>query len=78
MLTTFQSNTKENPKREAPKIVAVMSADIGGMHALEPLVVSARTVLPLVDSDGMGRGFSRASGRQRYHCLTLGMGGLVR
>ena len=40
-----------------PKIVAVMSAEIGGLNAMEPLVMAARTGMPVVDCDGMGRAF---------------------
>ena len=58
-IDNFPIQPKKDPKggTEAPKIVAVMSAEIGGMNALEPLVVSARTGLPVVDCDGMGRAF---------------------
>ncbi|XP_071082483.1 uncharacterized protein [Haliotis cracherodii] len=43
----------EKPKR----IIALMSGEIGGMNAIEPLLVSADLGLPVVDSDGMGRAF---------------------
>ncbi|XP_067652722.1 uncharacterized protein [Haliotis asinina] len=43
----------EQPKR----IIAFMSAEIGGMNAIEPLLVAADLGLPVVDSDGMGRAF---------------------
>ncbi len=43
--------------KETPKIVAVMSAEIGGLNSMEPLVVAAKTGLPVVDCDGMGRAF---------------------
>ncbi|XP_046373884.2 uncharacterized protein LOC124147265 [Haliotis rufescens] len=43
----------EKPKR----IIALMSGEIGGMNAIEPLLVSADLGLPVVDSDGIGRAF---------------------
>ncbi|XP_028393299.1 uncharacterized protein LOC114517702 [Dendronephthya gigantea] len=39
------------------KIVAVMSAEIGGMNSIEPLILGAKLGLPVVDCDGMGRAF---------------------
>lgn len=39
------------------KIVAVMSAEIGGMNSIEPLILGAKLELPVVDCDGMGRAF---------------------
>jgi DUF917 family protein len=39
---------------------AVMSLEIGGGNALQPLLVSARTGLPVVDADSMGRAYPEA------------------
>ncbi len=36
---------------------AVISVEIGGMNSVIPVVAAARTGLPLVDGDGMGRAF---------------------
>jgi len=36
---------------------AILCAEIGGLNALLPLVLAARTKLPVVDGDGMGRAF---------------------
>ncbi|XP_033124834.1 uncharacterized protein LOC117123108 isoform X2 [Anneissia japonica] len=41
----------------ADKIVGLMSAEIGGMNAMEPLVIGGLLDLPVVDCDGMGRAF---------------------
>jgi len=38
-------------------ITHVVPAEIGGLNSMTPLVVAARTGLPLVDADGMGRAF---------------------
>jgi DUF917 family protein len=39
------------------KARAILCAEIGGINALLPLVLAARTGLPVVDGDGMGRAF---------------------
>lgn len=39
---------------------AVMSVEIGGGNAFQPLLVAARTGLPVVDADAMGRAFPEA------------------
>jgi uncharacterized protein len=39
------------------RIDALISAEIGGGNALEPLLTAAATGLPVVDGDGMGRAF---------------------
>ncbi|XP_045192722.2 uncharacterized protein LOC123549023 [Mercenaria mercenaria] len=39
------------------KIVALMSAETGGMNSIVPLVVGAALDLPILDCDGMGRAF---------------------
>lgn len=39
------------------KIAGVMSAEIGGMNAVEPFTVAADMNLPVLDCDGMGRAF---------------------
>jgi len=39
------------------KIDALISAEIGGGNALEPMLTAASTGLPVVDGDGMGRAF---------------------
>ncbi len=36
---------------------AIISVEIGGMNSVIPVVAAARTGLPLVDADGMGRAF---------------------
>lgn len=38
-------------------ITHVVPAEIGGLNSMTPVVVAARTGLPLVDADGMGRAF---------------------
>ena len=39
---------------------AVMSVEIGGTNALQPLMVAAMTGLPVVDANSMGRAFPEA------------------
>jgi len=39
------------------KARAILCAEIGGINALLPLVLAARSGLPVVDGDGMGRAF---------------------
>jgi DUF917 family protein len=39
------------------KVDALISAEIGGGNALEPMLTAATTGLPVVDGDGMGRAF---------------------
>jgi uncharacterized protein len=39
---------------------AVMSVEIGGGNAFQPLMVAAKTGLPVVDADAMGRAFPEA------------------
>lgn len=39
------------------KIVGLMSAEIGGMNSIEPLILGAKLGLPVLDCDGMGRAF---------------------
>jgi uncharacterized protein len=39
------------------KAAAVMPIEVGGINSTLPLVVGARTGLPVVDADGMGRAF---------------------
>lgn len=39
------------------KVAALISAEIGGANAMEPIVTAARAGLPIVDGDGMGRAF---------------------
>jgi hypothetical protein len=41
----------------AKKAAAVMPIEVGGINSTLPLVVAARTGLPVVDADGMGRAF---------------------
>lgn len=38
-------------------ITHIVPAEIGGLNSMTPVVVAARTGLPLVDADGMGRAF---------------------
>ncbi|XP_046585160.1 uncharacterized protein LOC124292157 [Haliotis rubra] len=55
---TFIENYQTRLAVQQPKrIIAFMSGEIGGMNAIEPLLVSADLGLPVVDSDGMGRAF---------------------
>jgi uncharacterized protein len=44
-------------KSRNAKASAILCAEIGGINALLPLVLAARTGLPVVDGDGMGRAF---------------------
>ena len=39
------------------RVGAVMSAEIGGMNCIEPLLVGAELGVPVLDCDGMGRAF---------------------
>jgi DUF917 family protein len=39
------------------RAAALMSDEIGGSNAIEPLIAAAQTDLPVVDVDGMGRAF---------------------
>ena len=39
------------------KATALISNEIGGSNSVEPLIPAARTGLPVVDADGMGRAF---------------------
>ncbi|XP_071963196.1 uncharacterized protein [Antedon mediterranea] len=55
--STVDSREETKCKNTADRIVGVMSAEIGGMNAVEPLVVGALLDLPVVDCDGMGRAF---------------------
>ncbi len=41
-------------------VQAMISAEIGGMNGMVPLIAAAFTGLPVVDADGMGRAFPRA------------------
>merc|ERR1719285_1121975 len=43
--------------KKGKNIIALMSGEIGGMNAIEPLLVSADLGIPVIDSDGMGRAF---------------------
>lgn len=42
------------------RFCAVMAVEIGGGNAFQPLLVAARTGLPVVDADAMGRAFPEA------------------
>jgi DUF917 family protein/N-methylhydantoinase A/oxoprolinase/acetone carboxylase beta subunit len=54
---TSQSHT-DNAKLEGNQAIrGVISAEIGGMNAMEPLLVGAELELPILDCDGMGRAF---------------------
>lgn len=39
------------------KIAALISAEIGGANAIEPIIVAALAGVPIIDGDGMGRAF---------------------
>lgn len=41
------------------KILALMSAEIGGMNSVEPIIAAAECGLPVVDCDGIGRAFPK-------------------
>ncbi|CAG5134190.1 unnamed protein product [Candidula unifasciata] len=48
------------PKDQATsgnEIIALMSAEIGGLNAIEPFLIAANLDLPVVDGDGMSRAF---------------------
>lgn len=47
----------KNECQSNKKLVAVVSAEIGGANSVEPLVAGAELGLPIVDADGMGRAF---------------------
>lgn len=52
-----QQSLAEIEEAFGQKAFAVMPAEIGGLNALLPLVLAAKTGLPVVDADGMGRAF---------------------
>ena len=52
-----QTEAKLPTEMAGRRVAAVMSAEIGGMNCLEPLVVAADLNLPVLDADGMGRAF---------------------
>ena len=54
----------------AGRIVAVTSAEIGGMNSMEPLSVGAQEDLPVLDADGMGRAFPEL--QARIHIILTG------
>ena len=39
------------------KMAALISAEIGGANAMEPVITAAQAGLPVIDGDGMGRAF---------------------
>ncbi|XP_069112790.1 uncharacterized protein [Argopecten irradians] len=49
--------TTSSTDLEDKKIVALVSAEVGGMNCIEPLLVSAELGIPVLDADGMGRAF---------------------
>ena len=49
---------------------AVMSVEVGGTNALQPLMVAAMTGLPVVDADSMGRAFPEG------HMMSFAIAGL--
>ena len=51
-------------------IVALTCAEIGGMNAIEPLIVAAEMGIPVLDADGMGRAFPEL---QMYAPLMYGV-----
>jgi DUF917 family protein len=54
----------------------VMCAEIGGLNALLPLVLGARTGLPVVDGDGMGRAFPQLQ-MTTYHIFGISASPMV-
>lgn len=46
-----------------------MSAEIGGMNSIEPLLVGANMKLPVLDADGMGRAFPELQVLSHGICL---------
>ncbi|XP_041376475.1 uncharacterized protein LOC121388978 [Gigantopelta aegis] len=54
----FKDEGSSRAKRIGQKTIkALMSAEIGGMNALEPFLVGANLDIPVIDADGMGRAF---------------------
>ncbi|PIK35200.1 hypothetical protein BSL78_27979 [Apostichopus japonicus] len=56
-VTDFDPDLVDDSGRDSTKLVALMSAEIGGLNAVEPLCVAALMDLPVIDCDGMGRAF---------------------
>lgn len=63
------------------KIVALMSAEIGGSNAIEPFLIAANLDLPVVDGDGMSRAFPEVQmfipymyGKSPYPAAIVGSG----
>ena len=46
-----------NEGNKQMNVAALMSAEIGGLNCMEPLVLGAELGIPVVDADGMGRAF---------------------
>ena len=47
----------DSSPRSEYNIVGLMSAEIGGMNAIEPFLIAANLDLPIIDADGMSRAF---------------------
>ena len=58
------------------KARAILCAEIGGVNALLPLVLAARSGLPVVDGDGMGRAFPQLQ-MVTYHIFGVPAGPMV-
>lgn len=56
-ITDFDPSSVEETVGADAGIVALMSAEIGGSNAMEPLCVAASLGVPVLDCDGMGRAF---------------------
>ncbi|KAJ8044384.1 hypothetical protein HOLleu_07117 [Holothuria leucospilota] len=56
-VTDFDPSSLEETVGADAGIVALMSAEIGGCNAMEPLCVAALLGVPVLDCDGMGRAF---------------------
>lgn len=83
--TSFNALNQSFANTPDRQICAVVSCEIGGLNAMEPLVVGAMCGLPVVDADGMGRAFpelqmyspSIYGGQLSPCCLTDEMGDSV-
>lgn len=53
----LQTALNETEKQFGKKVDAIIPLEIGGINSTLPLVLAARTGLPVVNADGMGRAF---------------------
>ncbi|XP_033754425.1 uncharacterized protein LOC117337521 [Pecten maximus] len=66
---SLETSTPSNIAFNDQEIVALVSAEVGGMNCIEPLLVSAELGIPVLDADGMGRAFPEL---QMYSPLIYG------